>query len=326
MDSVEPKKTLIIRIYQILEEYSDEQHPLKQQDIIDYLGKDYGIACERKAVARNIRALCEAGYEIYDSPKVGYYLAEKTFSAAELKLLIDGVLCSRHIPAELSKPLMTKLVKLGGKYFKDYVKNVYSVNEWNKTENKNLFDNIESISEAIKYNKKIAFTYNKYGTDKKLHPSADHTASPYLLLLHNQRYYLMAKPDKWGNMSFYRLDRITNVKIRRESADDIKTVKGYENGINYRQLASAHPYMFGGKPTRIELECEKWMADELIDWFGFDIRLEGKGEKIKAILYADEKSMLYWIMQYSPNVKVVAPESLRERLKENLLKSLEMYQ
>lgn len=37
--SLETKKTLIIRLYQVLYEYSDAEHPLTQSEIIDLLDK-----------------------------------------------------------------------------------------------------------------------------------------------------------------------------------------------------------------------------------------------------------------------------------------------
>lgn len=56
-DSLEAKKLLIIRIMQILEYYSDVNHPLTQEDIINKLYEDYGIEAERKAIGRNIALL-----------------------------------------------------------------------------------------------------------------------------------------------------------------------------------------------------------------------------------------------------------------------------
>ena len=62
--ALEAKKTLIMRIYQVLDEYSDEEHPLTQQNIIDILERDYDVVCERKAVGRNISYLKEMGFDI----------------------------------------------------------------------------------------------------------------------------------------------------------------------------------------------------------------------------------------------------------------------
>ena len=49
MSSLEPKKLALLRIWQILLKHSDCDHPLKQEDIISYLDRDYGIKMERKA-------------------------------------------------------------------------------------------------------------------------------------------------------------------------------------------------------------------------------------------------------------------------------------
>lgn len=50
MGSFEPKKLALIRIWEILKEHSDSNHPLTQQDIAKHLEDDYGIVLERKAI------------------------------------------------------------------------------------------------------------------------------------------------------------------------------------------------------------------------------------------------------------------------------------
>ena len=57
------------------------------------------------------------------------------FEDAELRLLIDGVLASKHISEKHTKDLIEKLSTLSNKYFKSNVKHVYSVKDWDKTEN-----------------------------------------------------------------------------------------------------------------------------------------------------------------------------------------------
>ena len=54
MGSFEPKKLALIRIWQILKEYSDCDHPMTQEDIAAKLENEYGIVIERKAISRNI--------------------------------------------------------------------------------------------------------------------------------------------------------------------------------------------------------------------------------------------------------------------------------
>lgn len=191
MEGLEPKKLALIRILQILEEYSDADHPLTQEDIAKHLEKDYGIVIERKAISRNLSLLKEAGVDI-GSGRSGSYLTGRDFENSELHLLIDGILCSRHISAAHSKDLIERICGLSNKYFKSGVKSIYSVNDWNKTDNQALFYNIELIDEAIESGRQISYDYNKYGVDKRLHKSAHHVMSPYQMVLSNQRYYLMA--------------------------------------------------------------------------------------------------------------------------------------
>ena len=193
--SAEPKKLALLRIWQILLKHSDYDHPLTQEEIIKYLENDYGIEMERKAVGKNIADLRDAGIDI-GSRRAGSYIDSREFEDSELKLLIDGVLQSKHITARHSKDLIEKLCGLSNKYFRSHVKNVYSVNDWSKTDNYDLFYNVELIDEAIDRARRITFDYNKYRANKTLKKTSTQTVSPYQLILHNQRYYLMCYNEK----------------------------------------------------------------------------------------------------------------------------------
>lgn len=325
MDNLEPKKLALIRILQIFEKYSDYDHPLTQEDIARHLEQDYGVAIERKAISRNISLLKEAGIDI-ESRRAGSYLDGRRFEDSELRMLIDGVLCSKYITAKHSADLIDRLCGLSNQYFRSHVKNIYSVNEWCKTENQALFYNIEIIDDAIEQGKQITFDYNKYGLDKKLHKSAFHTASPYQLLLHNQRYYLMARNEYWKDVVFYRLDRITNIRLTEQPLTPLQSVKGYETGVDYRELATGLPYMFNDKPQPVEMIAEGYIIDQVIDWFGTDIRLQQlDGGKVRISLKASLQAMEHWAMQYINHVEVIAPVELREKIRENLKRGEEKY-
>ena len=327
MAGFEPKKLAILRIWQILLKHSDYDHPLTQDEIIKYLESDYGIEMERKAVGKNIADLRDAGIDI-GSRRAGSYIDSREFEDSELKLLIDGVLQSKHITAHHSKDLIEKLCGLSNKYFRSHVKNVYSVNDWSKTENQALFYNIDVVDEAIATGKQVQYDYNKYGVDAKLHKSSFQRVSPYQLILHNQRYYLMGYSDYWGNMTFHRLDRISNMRLYDKPATPITSVKGYENGIDFKQIASTMPYMYTDTPERIEFIAEEWIVDQIVDWFGRDIRmskLPDDDKRVKVELVASPNAMEHWAMQYLNYVEVTKPASLRERIKTNLAEAIKKY-
>ena len=326
--STEPKKLALLRIWQILLKHSDYDHPMTQEDIIKYLDKDYGIQMERKAVGKNIADLRDAGIAI-GSRRAGSYIDCREFEDSELKLLIDGVLQSKYITARHSKDLIEKLCGLSNKYFRSHVKNVYSVNDWGKTDNQALFYNIDVIDEAIASGKQVQYDYNKYGIDAKLHKSSFQRVSPYQLILHNQRYYLMGYSDYWGNMTFHRLDRISKMQICDKPATPITSIKGYENGIDYKQIASTMPYMYSDTPERIEFIADEYIVDQVVDWFGTEIRMSKLPDvegKVKVELVASPNAMEHWALQYLNHVEVTKPESLRDKIKLSLEKGMNQYQ
>lgn len=327
MESFEPKKLALIRIWQILKEYSDYNHPLTQEDIANFLERDYGIVIERKAISRNISLLKEAGIEI-ESKKTGSYLECREFEDSELHMLIDSVLCSKYITAKHSKDLIERLCKLSNKYFRSSVKSVYSVNDWSKTDNQALFYNIELIDTAIEQKCQIHYDYNKYGIDKKLHKTSRHYMSPYQMILHNQRYYLMAYSEHWHNMVFHRVDHITNMTVTDIPATPLRDVPGYENGINYKNLSSAMPYMYSDKPECIEFIADALIIDQIVDWFGKEAKIAKSStdeNKVKVSVTASPNAMEYWAMQYINYVEITAPESLRTRIKQALKNGMEKY-
>lgn len=215
---------------------------------------------------------------------------------------------------------------VANKYFKKHVKNIYSVHDWNKTENVAVFYNIEIIDEAIETDKQIKFDYNKYGADKKMHRSAIHTVSPYQMILHNQRYYLMGYNEKWQHIQYYRMDRITDIELLDTIRTPLRSVKGFEYGIDYKRFSQSMPYMFFDEPQTVEFIADGWAIDQIVDWFGKDIRIEERQDgRFLVSLRASVNAMEYWAMQYMNAVEVLSPLELRERLKKNVKAANEKY-
>ena len=242
-------------------------------------------------------------------------------------MLIDGVLSSRYIEAGQTKDLIQRICGLSNKYFKSHVDYIHSVEDWGKTDNQALFYNIEVIDSAIAHNHRIRCDYNKYGIDRKLHKTSFQLVSPYRMILHNQRYYLMAFSEHWGNMVFLRLDRITNIMETEERRTPITKVPGYERGISARELAATKPYMYTDKPEHIEFLADIGIVDQIVDWFGPSMRFAKTDDEktVRVCLNASPNAMEHWAMQYLNYVEIIEPESLRERIKEGLKKGIKKY-
>ena len=139
MFSIPPKKILIINILDILRKYTDENHRLSQKDMADILKTEYHMTVDRKAVKRNLMNLIDFGYEIEYSESVrmtpnaktgaleetyvlsDFYLV-RDFTDSELRLLIDSLLFSKHLPYHQCRELIGKLEGLSNQYFKSRTK------------------------------------------------------------------------------------------------------------------------------------------------------------------------------------------------------------
>ena len=101
---IENKKASILLILKVLEEYSDEDHFLTQQDIIDKINQLYGIELERKSIAFSIRLLQELDYDINKSPKGGYALFSRTLDSSEIRFITDSLFSNKSISKKI-RPL-----------------------------------------------------------------------------------------------------------------------------------------------------------------------------------------------------------------------------
>ena len=260
-----------------------------------------------------------------------FYLV-RDFTDSELRLLIDSLLFSKHIPYSQCKDLVQKLEGLSNTYFRSRVKHIRSMPD-SLPPNKQLFYTIEILDEAISHSKKVSFTYNSFGLDKQLHPrkgldgnDKQYLVSPYQIVATNGRYYLICNTDSHDNVSHYRLDRITNIKLLDEPARGAKTVQGLEHGLNLPKHMAEHLYMFSGESSIVTFRMKKHIINDVMDWFGTDVRFSDESDDgVTARVEVNLKAMRLWAIQYGPYVKVLSPRTLSEEVKQGLASALKQY-
>ena len=320
------KKMLNMLILEILRQYSDEEHSLTQQEIIKLLDKNYGMECDRRSVKNNILSLKEMGYDI--AMDKGYRLLSREFDEAELRLLIDSVLFSKSISTRQANGLIKKIRGLASRFFNAKVSHVSNLPELNRTINKQAMYSLDTINDAISAKKKIEFVYNEIGTDFKLHPKREWTSkvNPYQIVANNGRFYLIGNYDKYDNVEHFRIDKMTDVRILNEKCKPMNKVPELEKGLNLPKHMAEHIYMFSGESGPVKIKTTPDIMSELVDWFGMDIKvLENKEEYIIVKVNCNYSAMRYWALQYGPYAEIISPESLRKRLKEDIIKIYEKY-
>ncbi len=333
MYTKQPKKLLIINILEILKRYTDENHRLSQKEIVELLESEYDMKADRKSVKRNLMNLIDFGYDIEFSESIrinkngeeetiysDWYL-NRDFSDAELRLLIDSLLFSKHIPYSQCKELIGKLSNLSNIYFDAKVKHIRTMRE-SMPKNKELFYTIEILDEAMSKNRKVAFTYNFYDTDKKLHPRREekYIVNPYQIAATNGRYYLICNYDKYDDISNYRVDRITNIELLDERA------KPKPSDWTLPKHMAEHIYMFAGDSERVVFRAKRYIVSEIIDWFGTDVTFtDVTDDEVTARVNVNLNAMRLWAVQYAKHIRVTHPETLAEDIKNDLKEAIENY-
>ena len=203
-----------------------------------------------------------------------------------------------------------------------------------KSNNQELFTNIDLIDEAIKRKKKITFKYLEYGTDKKLHVKKRedgneriYLITPYQMAAREGKYYLICNYDKYDDISNYRLDRIRDIQITDEPAKPFKQLKwANKRNLDLAEYMKKHPYMYSSEDVQVTFRVVLPMISDVIDLFGTGVRFYDKDENgVTVTTTTNERAVMQFALNYAPDVVVLRPERLREKIGEQLKNAVTVY-
>jgi len=273
----------------------------------------YEMSVDRRTVYGAVEALNLFGYDIstFEENGKGYFLRTREFEQSEIRLLMDRVYSLNYIPEKQTADLLSKLQNGLSIHQRKQYRNLTIARSNKKTGNKEVFYNIELLDEAISKGVKVEFEYLEYNLDKKLVPKRDmkYIINPYRMVCANERYYLVCNYDKYDNISHYRIDFITNIKLLDEK------VKPLPKDFDIVGFSNRLIYMFGGERETVEIICENFMITEIIDRFGSDARICKFDDKhLKLTLNVPPRGIKFWALQYLQYCEVIKPLWLREEI------------
>ena len=206
-------KARLLYVLQLLEQYSDEEHPLTTADLLSMLMEKYGISTHRITLKTDIETLQAYGVdiEVINSSQNKYYISNRQFEIPELKLLIDAVESSKFITAAKSKELVEKLCTLTSESKRATLVRNVSCEGRIKPGNEKIYYIVDCINEAINQNKKISFYYFRYNVrkEKKLrHEGKPYVITPLHLVWNGDYYYMVGVYDYQQRIGSFRVDRI----------------------------------------------------------------------------------------------------------------------
>ena len=326
-------KLKTLYVYQLLNKYSDENHPVSTTELIEMLAQK-GITCERKSIYADVEALQEIGVDIISvkSPKRGYFIGSRTFQVPEVMLLIDAVTSAGFITPKKTNELIEKLKTLvSDNEAYSMVSQVYMDSETTKCDNEQVYYVIDKLHQAITEKNKVKVVYKRRDIDlvnKTRFKQKTHTVSPYALIWKNDHYYLVCNNDKYDNLMHLRVDRIKNLEVLDDVSRPFSEVSKYTESFDTQDYAARMYNMFSGEICNLTIECDISLQEEILDRFGnkTPLRPAENNHFVTTVEATLSDGLASWIMQYGNKIKVLEPEALSKHILQKAKDIAEIYE
>ena len=320
------QRAKLLYLMKILQENTDEDHPMTIEQIIASLSA-YGIQAERKSLYSDFEHLRNYGLDIESkrTKTTAYYIASRRFELPELKLLVDAVLSCRFITKKKSDELITKLSSLTSSEQAKHLRREIYIADRTKSINETIYYSIDRIHQAINENKKITFKYFDYDVRKNRiyrKKGEYYVTTPVTLCWREDKYYLIAYSAKYDSLVHYRIDRMSNVDALNEPADKLSKRK-----FNISEHVKSVFGMYRGDTTRATLAFDNSLVNVVLDHFGPDapIRPGNDGWFEVTADVSVSPVFLSWMFALSDRAKIISPQSLIDEMKTQVDNTRKMY-
>ena len=234
---------------------------------------------------------------------------------------------SRFITRKKSLELIAKLEGLTSVHQAKELRRQVVVKNRIKAMNESIYYLVDELHTAINGDKRIRFHYTGYdGHGRRVlrRGGAWYDVSPYALLWDDENYYLIGYDSAFSEIRHFRVDKISDLC----TAGDGREGGNAFAALDMSAYTSAHFGMFSGTPENIRLECRDTLAGAVIVRFGTDTMLipSREGYFTVTVPVAVSAPFFGWLCSFGGDIKLLAPESAVDALREHLRKFAEAYQ
>jgi len=313
------QKLKLLYLKEILMRETDDQHSLTLPQIVKRLN-DYGVNAERKTLYSDFEELRKYGVDIIGEQaqrSFYYHIGNRDFELPELKLLVDSVQSAKFMTDKKSKTLISKLEAMASKYEARKLHRQVVISGRVKTMNESIYFNVDKLHEAIGSGSQIRFKYFQWNVKKEMElrkGGAWYQVSPWALMWDDENYYLVAYDGEEKKIKHYRVDKMLKISLLAAKREGREEFQEFDMPRYNKSLFG----MFGGEEVKITLEAENEFAGVLIDRFGKDIIIrQVDAEHFRTVVNVAVSNQFFgWIMSLGNGVKIVAPESVVEQMRQ----------
>ena len=320
------QKAKILVLRQILLSRTDEDHPMSMAQLIAAL-EERGIQAERKSVYSDLEALSWMGLDVQcrRGRQGGWFIGERPFQLAELKLLVDAVQSSRFITQRKSSDLIGKLESLASGWQARQLQRQVYVDRRAKSMNESVYYNIDKLHAAIAGRRSVSFKYFEYNVKKERvfrREGKRYDVSPAGLIWDSENYYLAGYDHRHKEMRHYRVDKMAELAVT------CLPLEGVEEDFDIAAYARKYFGMFSGREGQVTLRCRNELVGVVLDRFGREVILVPDGEShftvtIPAVV---SPQFLGWVFGLGDGVEIKGPDWVREMLEKQLDNVSALYQ
>ena len=323
------QKLKLLYLIKIFTEDTDDQHALTLPQIAEKLDA-YGISAERKTLYQDFELLRDFGFDIIGQQarrNFYYHMGNRRFELPELKLLVDSVQSAKFITDKKSNALIKKLEGMVSKYEARKLQRQVIISGRIKAMNESIYYNVDKLHEAIGTDRQIRFKYFRWNINKEMELRKDgawYQVSPWALMWDDENYYLVGYDAEDGKIKHYRVDKMWRISV----ADRKREGKEQFKAFNMPRYTKSLFGMFGGEEVKVKLEAENGMVGILLDRFGKDIPVKpvDADHFRTSVVVAVSSQFLGWIMALGDGVKIIGPDKVVDRMKEEIRLISKMYE
>lgn len=212
-------KLLLIRDY--LYNEASEDKPKSTEAIMEYLKENYDIEATDRTIHTDVKRLREDANVpvIYNRHRRGYYIDERPYSPAELRLIIDCIRNAEFLTQEDAATLTDKITGLASYPDRELLTRQLE-EEYRKSQTEaSVIENVGLLMKAIDAGRKVSFNRYRYVAERTKHTSLETeviTVSPIKLIRKSNQYILEYAIDfKDGSCIFDKIQvaMMDNVEI-----------------------------------------------------------------------------------------------------------------